>query len=189
MVRQPPNLEVVLVKKALIPLLLLSLLALLVTGCSRPVAPKDTEVASAALNGTYKLGNDTFTLLNGKAEKEAAPGSATKVKITVFGQPVLGDFNGDGWKEAALLLTSQPGGSGTFFYVAVIGKNKSSQKFVATNAILLGDRIAPQNVELHGSNIVVNYADRKPGEPMSTQPSVGVTKTFRISGDTLVEVK
>lgn len=86
------------------------------------------------------------------------------------------------------MLTSQPGGSGTFFYVAVIGKNKKSQRFGATNA----DRIAPQNIEFRefrGGNILANCADRKPGEPMTAQPSVGVTRVFKLSDGTLVEVK
>jgi hypothetical protein len=44
----------------------------------------------------------------------------------------------------------------------------------------LGDRIAPQNISINNGLIVVNYAERKSGEPMSAQPSIGVTKTFRV---------
>ncbi len=160
-------------------MVLVCMLAGLLSGCSGQAAPKDEEINTAALNGTYKLGDTTVTLVNGKFEKEVTPVSATKAKVTVWGKPVLGEVNGDGWKEAALVLVHEPGGTGTFYYVVVLGKNKSGQKYVSTNAALLGDRIAPQNISVSNGVITVNYADRKAGESMTTQPSVGVIGSAR----------
>lgn len=91
--------------------------------------------------------------------------------LQLFGQPVYGDLNGDGKQDAAVLLVDNPGGSGTFYY-AVLAINKGGN-YVATNALLLGDRIAPQTVEIRDGRAVYNYADRGPNEPMSTQPSFG----------------
>jgi hypothetical protein len=43
-----------------------------------------------------------------------------------------------------LLITHDPGGSGTFYYVAAaINVNK---RYQGTNAVLLGDRIAPMDI-------------------------------------------
>ncbi len=91
--------------------------------------------------------------------------------LKVFGQPVYGDFNSDGKQDAAVLLVSNPGGSGTFYY-AVLAINKGD-KYVATNALLLGDRIAPQTVEVREGRAIYNYADRALTDPMVTPPSIG----------------
>jgi hypothetical protein len=49
--------------------------------------------------------------------------------------------------------------------------------YQGTNAIFLGDRIAPQSTVIEDGKIIVNYADRKPDEPFTIQPTVGVSKT------------
>lgn len=102
-----------------------------------------------------------------------------------FGNDATGDLNGDGVPDAAFLVTTDGGGSGTFYY-AVAALNISGA-YVGTNAILLGDRIAPQTTEIKDGEVIVNYADRKPSDPMTAQPSVGVTKRLHISGTSLVE--
>jgi hypothetical protein len=127
------------------------------------------------LNTSYMIEGKTITFVNGAAD--------TTTKL--FGQPTLGDLDHDGKTDAAIILVQQPGGSGTFYYVAAAMNTASGAK--GTNAILLGDRIAPQNIGIMNGQIVVNYADRKPGEPMSTQPSVGVTKYISFDGTALVE--
>jgi len=103
-----------------------------------------------------------------------------------FGNEARGDLNGDGAPDVAFLLTQQPGGSGTFYYVAVALAHADGT-FTGTNAVLLGDRIAPQSTEIRDGQLIVNYADRNPGEPMTTQPSVGVSKYLHINGTKLEE--
>ncbi len=103
-----------------------------------------------------------------------------------FGNDVVGDFNNDGQNDVAFLLTQNPGGSGTFYYVAVALGSKDGYR--GTNAIFLGDRIAPQSTEFRGGMIIVNFADRKLGESFSTRPSIGVSKYFRIIDGELREV-
>ena len=138
-------------------------------------------------NATYIIEGKEFTLVNGKSEKEIAPGSASKIITQYFGNDVKADFNGDGIEDVAFLLTQDSGGSGKFYYVAVALSLKDGYK--GTNAILLGDRIAPQTTEFKNGEIVVNYADRKLDESMATIPSVGVTKYFKVSDGKLVEVQ
>lgn len=88
-----------------------------------------------------------------------------------FGNEVRGDFDKDGKEDIAFLFTHQPGGSGTFYYVAVA--RNTGEAFVGTEAVLLGDRIAPQATEFRDGKIVVNYADRKLTDSFATPPSVG----------------
>jgi len=130
-------------------------------------------------NLTYNVGGETFNLIGGIAVNEIIPNSATKNTLSIFGEPVYGDLNGDGQKDAAIILVNNPGGSGTFYYavLAIDGNGR----YKATNAILLGDRVAPQTVEIHDGVAVFNYAERKAGEPMTTQPSIG--KSLRVIYD------
>jgi heat shock protein HslJ len=111
---------------------------------------------------------------NGKAIIEYLPGAQEKNMLTLFGEPMYGDLDGDGDIDAALLLENEPGGSGTFYYAvfAIFGNNGT---FTSTNALLLGDRIAPQTLALKEGNVAYNYAVRKDSDPMSTPPSIGKT--------------
>jgi len=102
-----------------------------------------------------------------------------------FGNEIVGDLNGDGTGDIAFLLTQNPGGSGTFYYVAVA--LKTTDGYQGTNALFLGDRIAPQTTEIRNEEVIVNYADRKIDEPMTTKPSVGVSKYFKVINNKLVE--
>lgn len=137
------------------------------------------------LNATYNIDRKAVKLQNGKAEQEIVPGSSAKLITQVFGQPSFGDLNADGLNDASLIVAQDTGGSGTFFYVAVSLNNNGAVN--GTNAILLGDRIAPQNMTINNGEVVVNYAERKSGEPFTTPPSVGITKKFLVSGTTLLE--
>lgn len=138
------------------------------------VPPKGEEAvvgAASPLDATYKFGPASVTLTGGVAEREIAPGSASKEVTRVFGEPVAADLDGDGDMDAALYLTQEGGGSGTFFYIA-LAINKDG-KYVGTNAMPLGDRIAPQNINIDEGRAVANFAVRKPGEPFTAQPSMG----------------
>ncbi len=129
-----------------------------------------------AKNCTYNVEGKEIKLVNGKAELEIVPGSASKDVFQYFGNEARGDFNNDGFEDVAFLLTENSGGSGTFYYaVAALG---GKDKCIGTNAILLGDRIAPQTTEFNGS-IIVNYAKRPENQPMTTQPSIGATMYSR----------
>ena len=147
-------------------------------------APK-SPVVFDPLDATYIIDGQSVTLVNGKAESSATPGSATKITTMIFGIPVNGNLNNDGNADAAVIIVQNPGGSGTFYYIAAAINTGNSAK--GTNAILLGDRIAPQNIEIASGEIIANYADRRPNESFAVQPSIGVSKYFFLSGTTLVE--
>jgi heat shock protein HslJ len=128
-------------------------------------------VAADAKNMSYTIGSETFVLADGRAEKEIVPGSASKDLILMFGEPVYGDLDADGDSDAAVMLINESGGSGVFFYAVLALKTDTG--YVATNALLLGDRIAPQTVEIHDGRAVFNYAQRRADEPMTARPSMG----------------
>lgn len=124
----------------------------------------------AVRNVTVTLDGQTFTLKDGAATVEAAPGSATKNTVRIVGEPVVGDATGEGEQDAALLLANDPGGSGTFYY-AVLAVNHGGA-YQATNAVPLGDRIAPKGIDFTDGHFVYRFLDRKSGSSMATEPTV-----------------
>ena len=144
-------------------------------------------ISGSPLNAAYIIEGKEVRLVHGRAEAEVAPGSATKIKTSVFGKPVYGDLDGDGDEDAALFLVQDPGGSGTFYYVAAA--LKAGDKYRGTKAVLLGDRIVPQTLEIRNGVIIVHHADRRPDEPMTAPPSVGKTKYLAIKNGRLEEMK
>jgi hypothetical protein len=140
------------------------------------------------LNTSYLIEETPVIFKNGLVEIANGPEqSLTKQKFSIFGKPIYGDLDGDKKDDATVIITSNPGGSGTFFYVAGVINNGNN--YEGTNGILLGDRIAPQNVEIKDGVITVNYAERKPNEPMTTPPSIGVSKHFIVKSKILREQK
>lgn len=153
-----------------------------------PVPVKITSKQSSAKSpdqACYVIEKQEVCLINGRIEVAAAPGSATKIKTSIFGRPVYGDLDGNGDNDAVMLLVQNSGGSGTFYYVAAaINMNDT---FAGTNAICLGDRIAPQNIEIRDEVIIANYADRKLGEPMTASPTIGRSKYLMLKEHMLIE--
>ncbi|HPN53562.1 MAG TPA: META domain-containing protein [Anaerolineaceae bacterium] len=138
-------------------------------------------------NSAYEIEGIQITLVDGLSEIEAAPNSTAKIVTRYFGNEVYGDLNGDGQEDAAFILTQNSGGSGTFFYVVIALHTADGVQ--GANAVLLGDRIAPQSLSIKDGLITVSYADRKAGEDFSVQPSVGVSKNLQLASGRLVEIK
>lgn len=128
-------------------------------------------------NTEYSIGGKRTLLIDGVSEEVVAPDSATKTYTRYFGNDLFKDLNDDGREDVVFLLTQDNGGSGTFFYVVAALNTEAG--YVGSEAVLLGDRIAPQTIESGpGKQIIVNYVDRAPDEPMSAQPSLG--KSLRL---------
>ncbi len=142
--------------------------------------------ATDPLNATYMVEGQKIRLIDGRSETESVPGSATKVITSVFGKPVYGNIDGEGDVDAALILTYDSGGSGTFYYVAAALDVNGF--YLGTRAILLGDRVAPKNISVRNGVIVANYADRRLDEPMAVSPSVGRSKYLTLERNVLKEI-
>ena len=172
---------------------LLAIVAIIIVGYAmfggKPTVNTSTNPPATTtfdpLNTTYTIEGKLISLVNGVSVMDVASGSVEKITTTVFGEPVRGDINADGESDAAVMLVQNSGGSGTFYYVAAA--INSGGRAIGTNGILLGDRIAPQNISIASGTILVNYADRKPSDPMTTKPSIGVSKYFIYNGTTLTE--
>jgi len=144
------------------------------------------STSSAAKNATYEIEGQSVTLIDGRNE-EPVPNSSTVVTTEVWGEPTTTTIEGDSADFAAVVLLQQPGGSGSFYYIAACVDNADGT-CTGTNAILIGDRVAIQNVLIQDDEtIIVNYATQAPGDPLSAPSSVGQTGTYILTGTTLTE--
>jgi hypothetical protein len=120
---------------------------------------------------------------------EGKPTTIDGTTTRYFGNELKTDLNGDGITDIAFIITQSPGGSGTFYY-AVGAVQDADGRYQGTDGYLLGDRIAPQttNVSMNPAHkyvVVFNYADRAPGEPMTTRPSMGKSAYLKLVPETM----
>ncbi len=174
-------------------LIILSLIAVCVVGGFYIFMKNDSaqsskdSYASGYLTGEYFIDGETISLSDGYFEKEIAPDSASKTVVQYFGNEAIGDISGDGVSDVVFLLTRVDGGSGTFYYA--VAAVRTGDTYKGTNAVLLGDRIAPQSTEISNGVASINYAIRKDSDPLSEQPSLGVTLRLSIIDSVLSVVK
>ncbi|MEX0652347.1 MAG: hypothetical protein WD509_03405 [Candidatus Paceibacterota bacterium] len=133
---------------------------------------------------TFTVSGEPVTLKDGVAKAYTSLGGASETTIRYFGNELVHDVDGDGQEDTVFLVSQETGGSGTFFYAVAALKRGSG--YIGSQAVLLGDRIAPQTTEkADGRTIVINYMERAPGEPMTTQPSVGKSLYLLLDTDSL----
>ncbi len=143
-------------------------------------------------DGTYIINGQKIILVNGLSEVDVAS-SSSKIITRYFGNDIKHDLDENGTEDIIFILTQDTGGSGTFYYVVARLNTANGPK--GSDAVLLGDRIAPQstvvdeNETVAGTKrqnvIVVNYAVRNPGEPMTTQPSLGKSIWLKLDPATM----
>ena len=138
-------------------------------------------------NATYLIENDWIQLENGLAEWQAAPGSASKIKVALFEAITYGDLNYDQDEDAVIILTYQGGGSGTFYYVAAAFHKDG--KYYGTNGIWFGDRISQPSIKIQNGLITIEYWDRGINEPMTAAASVLHSRYFMLEDLRLTEIK
>lgn len=120
--------------------------------------------------------NTAFTIEGKKVRLVNGTAAGGDVMTRYFGNNLKTDLNGDSVPDLVFLLTQESGGS--MFYYVVGAVQNADGTYAGSDGYLLGDRVAPQNIvnsqnSRHKYVIVVNYAERAPGEPAGTQPSVG----------------
>jgi heat shock protein HslJ len=165
------------------------LLIVALGSCGTPRAPQADAASGAAPAADYKnieysIGGRRVALVAGVSVLESAPGSATVIVTRYFGNDVAHDLNDDGQLDVVFLLTQDTGGSGVFYYA--VAALATANGYVGSQGLLLGDRIVPQTTEVRaGGIVVVNYADRRPGEPFTTPPSIAKTMWLKLDPQTL----
>ncbi len=137
-------------------------------------------------NATYKsewTKSGAAPLSEGIYNEPAAPGSATETRVMLTDDIAYGDL--DDRSGAAVVLVTDPGGSGTFFDLAVVVSQSGQAANVATTN--LGDRVRINSVTIENDEIIVDMVAHAPNDPLCC-PTLRVINRFGLQGDQLVRV-
>ncbi len=148
-----------------------------------------TSILQSLPNAEYPIeltSTGKALLKDGVFEEPAAPGAATKTRVSLGEERASGDLNSNGVQDAAVILIGNPGGSGTFFYLAAVLNQNGIARPVAS--AFLGDRILVKSLAIRSGEILVTLLTRESEEPMATDPTVEVTRKFKLQGDHLAEL-
>lgn len=151
---------------------------------SAEAAPRDAGPAQPAIDykdAIYRIGQSDVTLLGGQHIQAAAADSSAQEVTRIVEPPEHGAGTLGGRPAVAVFVSQDGGGSGTFYYAAVVfgdGRGKTFQ---------IGDRIRPIKIAINGDDLVVAYLDRQPDEPMVVPPTVPRERHFAYMNDQLVE--
>jgi hypothetical protein len=151
-----------------------------------PAATPAPSIAAALADADYAIevtANGKAPLKHG-AYEEVIPDSSAKTVVRLGTQTAFGDLDGNGSEDAAAVLQTSSGGSGDSTYLAAVLNDAGVAKPVAS--IFLGDRIVVKSLSIAGGKITADWLDRKPGDPMSSAPSVETSKQFVLQDGKLV---
>ncbi len=135
-------------------------------------------------NLTYTFDGKPIALENGEYQEKPDAASATFVtNIRLGPQRAFGDLDGDGERDAAVILSDAPGGTGVFVYLAAVAARDGMPVNVAMAS--LGDRVAVDAVSIADGRVVLDVTTHEPQDPMCC-PSLAATWVYRLDGDALV---
>ncbi len=151
----------------------------------QPEIPPVELTADVLANMTYQsewTQSGTATLIDGQYSEQAAPGSATKTVVSLTEHIAIGTLDGE--PAVAVVLVTDPGGSGTFYDLAVVTNPNGHPTNVAST--LLGDRVKINSIDIVGDQIVIDMVKQSADDPMCC-PTQQVVQTYELKGDQVVQ--
>ena len=147
-------------------------------------APTSEQLANATYKGVYE---ETVRLQGGSWEGEPfEPEGAARPSLRLLdGPPATGDLDGDGTREAVVLLSESSGGSGSYLYVAAVGRRNGSLLNLGTS--LIGDRVQVRSIRVAEGQIELDVVQQGP-EDAACCPTQKATRTWELRPDGLAEV-
>lgn len=113
------------------------------------------------------------------------PGGASLPRVDFLGELVArGDLNGDGHDEAAVVLTTNFGGTGVFHYLAIVEQEGQENRNIATRAI--GDRVQVQDLRIDEGHIILDLVRPRP-QDAACCPTEVASLDFRLENGRLTE--
>jgi hypothetical protein len=112
-------------------------------------------------NGTYTLSilvNRKVTLVGGKFEL-SDPAKNFKASGRLVEPVAVGDINGDGLDDTALMIAANTGGTGTFYELILLLGQKGQ-----VASVEVGDRIAVKAFAIQDGKIVLDYLRAGPND-------------------------
>ncbi len=169
----------------MIPALAISALAL--AGCrgfnlsSPTFPPGSSSILPQLTSAEFPLDispSGTVRLTDGIFEGKPEPGSATRLTVRLGNTIATGDLNADGVDDAVVILIVDPGGSGTFTYLAAVLNEDGVPRPVAS--ALLGDRVVVNSLAIRDGTIGVTLLEHGPGQPLTAPPTLQQDRSFTL---------
>ncbi|MBI2908693.1 MAG: hypothetical protein HYX92_13710 [Chloroflexi bacterium] len=151
-------------------------------GAVRPGARLTAEALRNAEYPSEFTRSRRARLVEGAYEETIVPGAASKIRVRLSDWVASGDLDRDRLADAAVVLATDPGGSGTFYHLIAVLNRRGAPEPAAS--VLLGDRVQIRSVSIASRMIVVNMVTQGPGDPMA-QPTLEVTRRYRLEGNEL----
>jgi heat shock protein HslJ len=157
---------------------------------SSTTTARDALSAEALRNATYQSeefsGAETATLTEGLYIGEPfEAGAASHPRLTLMPLVVFGDVTGDGVEDAVTVITYNGGGSGTFYYLALVVDQDGTPTNIATSSSI-GDRIGLKGLGIDNGQIVVNLITQGSGDAACCSTLEAVA-TFQLQDDQFVQ--
>lgn len=125
-------------------------------------------------------------LTDGIYREKYMEGAASELVIAfIQDMHAFGDLDGDGVEDAAVILATSGGGSGTFISLEAVINDNGTPNHAAS--VLLGDRVQVKSVAVESVEITVDMVTHGPDDPRY-RPTLEVTHKYKLRGDTLVRI-
>jgi len=176
-------------------LLLVPLLAALLACRASSTAPVPAPDSDALANATYfGVYLTPITLLDGVWEGEPfEAGGASRPRVELAPDfRMLGDLDGRPGQEAVVVLSESSGGSGSFDYIAVMGRAVMGIAVmggepVNLGTVSIGDRVGIRSARIVGRQLMLEVVQAGP-EDAACCPSQLATRVFTLAKEGLQEV-
>ena len=158
---------------------------------TNPAVTTDTSVAPTPIsggltldmlrNGTYHtpVYDRTVSLVNGSYSDVSGSGTFSVQMLNVY---AIGDLNGDGKNDAAVILAENDGGSGVFESVVALVDQAGAPHQVSQAQ--LGDRVLVNSVDISSGVIHLDLVVQGPSDPLCC-PSLPQKQNFWLIGEKL----
>jgi hypothetical protein len=130
---------------------------------------------------------DTVRLVGGEYLHRYDESAATVRRVSLSDFAARGELDGNPGEDAAVILIDQPGGSGTFYYLAALVRR--GEEWESVTAVFLGDRIRIESLTIDSDvrEISVTLRTRAEGVAMAAEPTVVQTQSYRVVAGALVQ--
>jgi hypothetical protein len=161
----------------------ITLAAALAASCSVPPASAPLT-RNALANGVYRstyVESGEVKLSNGRADVRD---SEQTVTVVLTDHAAFGDLDGDGRSDAAAVLVTSTGGTGSFYdLVAVVDRGGAPVHVASTR---LGDRVQVESLGVDGRRVKLAMTTHAKEDPLCC-PTLQVTRSYELQGSRLVE--
>ena len=167
------------------------LTAIAAGACGHSATPAAPAKAAAPIamtvlkNATYHLAFDptrTMRLVNGAASDGSDLEGTMQLSTMLLDSIARGTLP-DGRADAAVVLVTNAGGTGSFYDLAIMADSSGTPVNVAS--VGLGDRVIIKTMRLYGDSVAVTLVTQGPKDPMCC-PTLDATRHFVLDGGRLI---